>query len=133
MAHIILDCSKSRRIKFIGKNTGKLKKGRMLALNNAVIDITGGVELGDKVHFGHDVMVLSISHPVDVVGWARRRTAICKKVVIEEDAYIGSRAIILPGVTVGKGAYVAAGSVVTKDVEPYTLVGGNPAKLIREI
>lgn len=52
------------------------------------------------------------------------------KVVIEDYAFIGARAIIMPGVTVGKNAIVAAGSVVTKSVEPNTVVGGNPAKPI---
>jgi acetyltransferase-like isoleucine patch superfamily enzyme len=52
------------------------------------------------------------------------------KVCIEDWAYIGAGSIILPGVTIGEGALVAAGSVVTKSVKPHTVVGGNPAKLI---
>ena len=52
------------------------------------------------------------------------------KVVIEDWAYIGAHSIILPGVTIGEGALVAAGSVVTKSVPPYTVVGGNPARVI---
>ena len=52
------------------------------------------------------------------------------KVVIEDGAYIGAYSQIMPGVTIGKGALVAAGSVVTKTVAPYTVVGGNPAKFI---
>ena len=55
------------------------------------------------------------------------------KVVIEDWAYIGSQSVIMPGVTVGEGAIVAAGSVVTKSVPPYTVVGGNPAKFICSI
>lgn len=53
------------------------------------------------------------------------------KTVIEDDVWIGARSIILPGRRIGKGAIVAAGSVVTKDVEPYVIVGGNPARFIR--
>lgn len=52
------------------------------------------------------------------------------KVTIEDGCFIGARSIIMPGVTVGKNAIVAAGSIVTKDVEPNTVVGGNPAKII---
>ena len=52
------------------------------------------------------------------------------KVVIEDWAYVGAFAIILPGVTIGEGALVAAGSVVTKSVKPHTVVGGNPARFI---
>ena len=121
------------KLNFIGKK-GDLKLGRMVAINNATIDSTGGVEIGDRVHFGHEVMVLSISHPTNISnGWTRRITVECKRVVIKDDAYIGSRAIILPGVTVGEGAYVGAGAVVTKDVKPHTLVGGVPAKFIKDI
>ncbi len=52
--------------------------------------------------------------------------------VIQSDAWIGMNAIIMPGVTIGEGAIVAAGSVVSKDVPPYTIVGGNPAKEIKK-
>ena len=58
---------------------------------------------------------------------------ICEKVVINDDAWIRVGAIILPGVTVGKGAIVAAGAVVTKDVPDFTVVGGVPAKFIRKL
>ena len=54
-----------------------------------------------------------------------------KEVIIEEDVWIGSRVTILMGVTIGRGATIAAGSIVTKDVPPYTIVGGVPAKVIK--
>jgi maltose O-acetyltransferase len=53
-------------------------------------------------------------------------------VIIEDDVWIGARVIILPGVKIGKGSIVGAGAVVTKDVEPYSIVAGVPAKLIRK-
>lgn len=52
--------------------------------------------------------------------------------IVEDDVWIGARCIIMPGRKIGKGAIVAAGSVVTKDVEPYTIVGGNPAREIKK-
>ena len=55
------------------------------------------------------------------------------QVVIEDDAWIGFKSSVLKGVTIGRGAIIAAGSVVTKDVPPFTLVAGNPAKVIREL
>jgi maltose O-acetyltransferase len=62
--------------------------------------------------------------------WKQPFTA-TRPVVIEDDVWIGTRVIILPGVHVGTGSVIGAGSVVTHDVEPYSIVGGNPAKLIR--
>jgi len=56
---------------------------------------------------------------------------ITKRVIIEDNVWIGNNVIILKGVRIGKNSIIAAGSVVTKDVEPYTMVGGNPAKLIK--
>jgi len=74
-------------------------------------------------------------HPIDAE--ARRTRPVTpdqvKPVVIGDDAWIGSHAIILPGVTVGRGAVGAAGSVVTKDVAPRTMVAGNPARLVRTL
>ena len=55
-----------------------------------------------------------------------------KPIIIQDDVWIGRRAIILKGVTIGEGAVVAAGSIVTKDVPPHTLVAGNPAKIIKK-
>ena len=55
-----------------------------------------------------------------------------KPIVIDDNAWVASRAIILPGVVIGKAAVVGAGAVVTKDVEPWTVVGGNPAKFIKK-
>jgi acetyltransferase-like isoleucine patch superfamily enzyme len=54
------------------------------------------------------------------------------KVIIEDDVWIGYGSIVLSGVKIGRGSIVAAGSVVTKDIEPYSIVAGNPAKLIRK-
>ena len=126
--------AKSKWVHIKGDHSGEIKKGEGVRTNSALIDKTGGVEIGDRVHFGHEVMVLSCSHPTDMHnGYERRKALECKKIRIKADAYIGSRAIILPGVTIGEGAYVAAGAVVTKDVLSFTLVGGNPAKFIKFI
>ena len=56
-----------------------------------------------------------------------------RPVVIGDDVWVGGGAIILPGVTIGEGSTVAAGAVVTRDVEPFTLVAGNPARLLRRL
>lgn len=73
----------------------------------------------------------------DVSEWAKGRKewthVIRRPIVIHDKAWVGFNSIILKGVTIGEGAVVGAGSVVTKDVAPYTLVAGNPAKLIKEL
>lgn len=91
------------------------------------------VTIGNDVMMGPDCVILTSNH-----GFESRETPMWKQsfsapksVVIEDDVWIGARVIILPGVHVGTGSIIGAGSVVTHDVEPYSIVGGNPAKLIR--
>lgn len=90
------------------------------------------VTIGDNVLIGPNVSIYTACHPLDAetrdtwVEWA-------EPVTIGNSVWIGGSATIVPGVTIGDGAIVAAGSVVTKDVEPFTLVGGNPARLIRRL
>ena len=66
-----------------------------------------------------------IHKPMQLQGLASRRVS------IEDDVWIGGHSIVLPGVTVGRGSIVAAGAVITKDVPPFTIVGGNPARIIK--
>ncbi len=95
----------------------------------------GLIEIGNKVIFGPGVHIHGGNHIYSVVGsYIRDNTKKSNSdgiVKIEKDVWIGANAIILKGVTVGEGSIVAAGSVVTKDVIPYSLVGGNPAKHIK--
>lgn len=74
----------------------------------------------------HFLSIRNGGHPADI-------TLGDRPVQIRDDAWIGAKAIILKGVTIGEGAVVAAGAVVTKDVAPYTVVAGNPARVIREL
>ncbi|WP_198955131.1 DapH/DapD/GlmU-related protein [Kineosporia sp. R_H_3] len=91
------------------------------------LDGRSGLSIGRSVNLGSQVTVWTREHDIDAPDFAE----IGGPVVIADYAYVGSRATILPGVTVGEGGVVAAGAVVTRDVEPYTLVGGVPAKFIR--
>ncbi len=90
----------------------------------------GGIRIGDGVMIGHNVVIATINHDLDPKMARKNRYA---PVTVCDHAWIGSNATILPGVTVGEWAVVAAGAVVTKDVEPYTVVGGVPAKVIKRI
>lgn len=90
----------------------------------------GGIYLEDGVLVGHNVVIATLNHAMDP---RKRANLLPAPVRIGRNAWIGSGAVILPGVTVGEGAVVAAGAVVTKDVEPGTVVGGVPAKPIKKI
>jgi len=89
---------------------------------------TGGVKVGRNVNISDGVVVITAKHDAN----SPKFEAAYEAIVIEDWAWIATNAIILGGVTVGEGAIVAAGAVVTKDVPPYTIVGGNPAKVIGE-
>lgn len=88
----------------------------------------GGITIDDDALIAANVQLLSNNHDLQ-----NRRVITCKPVHIGHRAWIGAGATILPGVTVGENAVVGAGSVVTRDVEPNTIVAGNPAKLIHRI
>ena len=85
------------------------------------------VVVGDNVVISQDAYICTASHDIT----SPVMSLVTKPVHICDGAWIASRAIILPGVTIGEGAVVAAGAVVTKDVPPFTVVGGNPAKFIK--
>ncbi len=90
----------------------------------------GGIYIGDGALIGHNVVIATLNHNLDP---AKRANMFPAPVHIGNKVWIGSNSTILPGVTIGDGAVVAAGAVVTKDVSPRTVVGGVPAKLIKEI
>lgn len=95
----------------------------------ADIAVAAKVRIGAWTRIGPRVSIADHSaHPIDAT-----KSDVPKPVDIGEDVWIGRNAIILPGVTIGRGALVAAGSIVTKDVEDCTLVAGNPARPIRTL
>ena len=99
-----------------------------------VIRGQGGVKIGDRVYTSPMVQIIAVNHVFDDPSRPMVDQGITAEgIVIEDDVWIGSGAVITDGVTVGKGAVVAAGAVVTKDVPPHTVVGGVPARVIREI
>lgn len=106
----------------IGDNSG-------LGLNCRV---TGPLTIGRDVMIGPDVMIFTQNHEMSRLDIPMRlQTAPKEPVVIEDDVWIAARVIILPGVTVHKGAVVGAGAIVTKDVPEYAVVAGNPARVIK--
>lgn len=110
---------------FIGK--------RVFISHHVNIDAKGEkVEIGNDCLIAQHVFITTNKHGFDNVRTPIRiQREFQKSVTIGNDVWIGAKAIILPGVTIGKGAVIGAGAVVTKDVAPYTVVGGVPAKYIK--
>ncbi|MBB6499035.1 DapH/DapD/GlmU-related protein [Pedobacter cryoconitis] len=113
-------------------NFGKFTRiGRNVFINHACsfLDM-GGITIEDYVLIGPKVNLITENHPLDP---SDRRALVTKSITIKRNAWIGAGATILPGVTVGENAVVAAGAVVSKDVPDNTIVGGVPAKHIKNI
>ncbi|KQR94425.1 acetyltransferase [Chryseobacterium sp. Leaf180] len=111
-----------------GKHT-KIGKNVFINFDCVFLDL-GGITIEDNVQIAPKVSLLTESHPLHP---ADRQSLIPKPIHIKKNAWIGANATILQGVTVGENAVVAAGSVVSKDVPDNVVVGGIPAKIIKEI
>jgi maltose O-acetyltransferase len=121
---------------FSGGQSGIL--ARMVVGNHCVIDIGCSFDLGesiiigDRVTLGHNVMILTTTH--ELGPREHRAGAVVRSPVqLDDGAWVGARAVILPGVTIGAGAIVEPGSVVNKNVAPNTRVRGTPARLVEEL
>lgn len=112
-----------------GKN---IKIGRDCHINENVF--IQGAEIGDHIMIAPNVAILNSMHNFDRIDIPMCKQGVLKIInpVIEDDVWIGRSAIIMPGVRIGKGSIIASGAVVTKDVEPYSIVGGVPAILIKK-
>jgi acetyltransferase-like isoleucine patch superfamily enzyme len=138
----------SRRLRFLalkvwlgalGRGVGiqsgcRFLNGRRIRIGNRCVINFGSlldgrkftISIGDDVSIGPEASILTLGHDPQSPEFADRGG----NVAIGDRAWIAYRVIVLPGVTIGEGAVVAAGAVVTKDVEPYTIVAGNPARVI---
>ena len=106
-----------------------VKIGNHVFINHGLtIMARGGIEIEDDVMIGPGASLLTANHDL-----YDHQVLLCSKVTIRKNAWIGAKAMILPGVTVGENAIVAGGSVVTKDVEANTVVGGNPAHVLKHL
>ncbi|MBK9925964.1 MAG: acyltransferase [Anaerolineales bacterium] len=113
----------------------RIKIGRDSLIGEySVIRGQGGVEIGDRVYTSPFTQIIAVNHVFDDPNRPFVDQGITAEgIVIEDDVWLGAGAVITDGVRVGKGAVVAAGAVVTKDVPPHVVVGGVPAKLIKNI
>lgn len=113
-------------------NFGKhINLGKRVFINHACsfLDL-GGIRIEDDVLIGPKASLITENHPGDP---QNRRTLVCKPIHIKRNAWIGAAATILPGVTIGENAIVAAGAVVTRDVPDNAVVAGVPARVVRMV
>lgn len=116
-----------RRCKFF--HVGKLSVGNNTVINfGCYLDNRRGITIGNNVGIAHNTKIYTLGHDLNDPQFKTKGA----EVTIKDNVFIFSNALIMPGITIGEGAIVLAGSVVTKDVEPWAIVGGNPAKKIRE-
>ena len=130
-SHIQLkgDLSTRRNVILRVDKGGKIIVGDKCFINsNCNFSARKSILIGDNCMFANNVVVIDHDHDyINGVGF------IAKKIVIEDDVWIAANVVILKGVHIGRGSVVAAGSVVTNDIPPYTVWGGIPAKQLRRI
>lgn len=134
VSRIIKQCG----VKVIVKNKCTFGNGSRLTVGNRSqlgqnARLGGTINIGDDVLMGPDVIIMAMSHefgdtgiPINQQGSSEERP-----ITIGNDVWIGTRVIVLPGVTIGDHSVVAAGAVVSKSFPPYSIIGGVPAKLIK--
>lgn len=135
----------TKRIKMVAKQVGKGLKvnGKSSVTPNTILGnnvnfngmrLRGGglIVIGDNFHSGEDCMMITHIHNYDMgTAIPYDNTYIHKDILIKENVWLGSRVIILGGVTIGEGAIIQAGSVVTSNIPDYAIAGGHPAKVFK--
>jgi len=125
---------------FFCLGTGSIFKKKSISVGDYVFInhnacFTANVQIGHFVQFGSSVAIVGADHGINVVGVPLEFTGRAGMdelvTIIEDDVWVGHGSTIMAGVKIGRGAIIAAGAVVTKDVAPYAIAGGVPAKLIR--
>lgn len=116
---------------YLGRGTG-IRLGQGSSLGKGSV-LNPGVSIGQRTLIGPECMFITLNHLFDDTtrAIADQGSGPVQEISIGDDVWMGARVIVLPGVTVGNGAVVGAGSVVTKSVDPMTVVAGNPARAIR--
>ena len=101
-----------------------------IGLSNTII---GPVIIGDDVRLAQNVVLSGLNHNyAEIDSPIHEQGVSTKPIVVEDESWIGANVVIVPGVTVGKHSIVAAGSVVTKNIPPYSVVAGNPARILKQ-
>ena len=128
---LFINCGKNVDIGRLCKLSFKIQIGDKSSIGDNNY-IQGKVTIGNNVMIGPQVMFIASNHNYsDISTPMNRQGKSEKEIIVEDNVWIGARAIVLDGVTIKKGTIIAAGAIVTKDTEENTIVGGNPAKKIR--
>jgi acetyltransferase-like isoleucine patch superfamily enzyme len=111
-----------------------LKVGENVGISGASISCSLSINIGNNVLIGSGAVITdNDAHPINPFRREEASQILKRPVLIEDDVFIGARAMILKGVTVGKGALIGAGAIVTSNVPPYSIAAGNPAKVVGDV
>lgn len=125
----IISTNTGIHMKCVFDSAGGLTIGENSVINaKCRIDTRGGVYIGNNVSISSECVILTADHDMNSDDFQGRQ----KKVIIEDYVWIGTRAMIMPGVVLQEGCVIAAGSVVTKNVNSYEVVGGVPARFLKK-
>lgn len=109
----------------------RLRLGSFVEIGeNVILRAGGGLTIGNRVLIAAGAAIVTAGHPISLPRWSKVELA---PVTIGDDVWIGVNAVVLPGVSVGNGVVVAAGAVVTENVPPNVVVGGVPARILRNV
>lgn len=110
-------------------HVGKISIGNNSTINfGCYLDNRRGINIGNNVGIAHNTKIYTLGHDYNDPYFPTKGSS----VIINDNVFVFSNTLIMPGVTIGEGAIILAGSVVTKNVVPWTIVGGNPAKLLKK-
>lgn len=126
------NCSVIEDYSIINNAVGDIMIGNhtRIGLGNTII---GPVTIGDNVHLAQNVVVSGLNHNFEEVDKTIAEQGVSMKhVVVENDVWIGANSVILPGTKIGEHVIIGAGSVVTKDIPPYSVAVGNPARVVKQ-
>ena len=121
------------RANFFTRLTPYTVLGNNANFNGTTIRGNGQVTIGDNFHSGKEILIVNSYHKYDggnAIPYDTKET-IHRDLIIEDNVWIGDRATILGGITIGEGAIIQAGAVVASDIEKYGIAGGNPAKVFK--
>lgn len=109
----------------------EIRIGDNVGISGCTVSAAKSIRIGNNVLVGSGAIISdSDAHPIDPRDRLRGGGGECSPVVIEDDVFIGARAIILKGVTIGRGSVIGAGSVVAKSIQPYSIAVGNPVRVV---